>query len=442
MIAEEALLGALLFDPPIADEVRTIVKPDDFSDPSRRLVYNAMLECLDSMGTFDIVLLAEQLKGGPNGLQFLTGLTDKCPSPHNWRAYAFQVRGDAMIRAIAMIADETKQDLARYAVDEVLDKALSRLDHLRVGVGVGGTDGFDELAVEALNDFNEAVASPALIRGLTFGLPRIDTAVGGLRPGQLVMILGNTNQGKSTFATTGAAHMMTEEPGIIGSTESQPKAWLNKLVAVLTKISFDRIISGFVTSEQAEEIRETYNYIMTSGSRIIDDGSPSPETIGAHFRRGKSKKKFGWILIDSATKMSAPGITDVYYRYLYIADGLQNLARELQVPIVITSQVKPEVTRRENKLPVSEDVMGGAPLANNADVIISLLNHQYYVDRGMAKPHPQLIAGVVLAQIVKHRWRPADRRAGALLQFLGGAGFYEPAGDASSIEGISLGHGV
>lgn len=316
---------------------------------------------------------------------------------------------------------ENKTDVK---LPEILTRAQAEIDALQAKAQPASLLSFSELVGYNHKQLDERRKNPNPVQGLRTHITKLDRAIGGWPGGRGYVIYGDTNMGKSTLAVSIITRWLSQGPGLILSTESPPYAYLNKIVACCSRIPYDLIDEGRLTDAQYLSVMDCYAKIENMNCHIIDAGSPSPAMVAAYVREGLRKYGYKWVLIDSISKMKVPGINDIYDTTRLVMDGLQDLWRETNLPFLMTCQVGRNLKERSNKTPLPNDALGAGTVEQNADVIMSLYNHNHYVKLGVLQPDEKFPPDSALVRIIKHRWKDAIDM-GVMLKFVGGSGFYE-----------------
>lgn len=282
-----------------------------------------------------------------------------------------------------------------------------------------------------LIDDNDALlthllANPDPIQGLRSHIPSLDKAVGGFTP-EVYVIYGATNMGKSWLAVTLCREFIRQGAGLIVTTESKPGRWLFRLTASISKVPADLIETGQLDADQEHRVRSAHTYLRDMKCDVLANGSPTPAQVRAAFLGGLATRDYKWLIVDSGTKMSAPGTSTIYDRTTLVSDGLQSLYQEANVPVIVTTQVGRDVAERGKgkKMPQLEDAYGGGPIEHNAGVVLGLYRHQYYVDKGTEEPRADFPPTMTLARLLKNRWRGGSQVNAVKLAFVGACGFGE-----------------
>lgn len=362
---------------------------------------------------------------------FCTLYTDQTLSELQKRAVKFEDYQDTqdvktLAKAIgdltAIRKAESKKDDGK--LPELLDRAQSEIDALRQKSQPAMLMSFSDLISYNHKQLDERRKNPDPVQGLRTHITKLDRAIGGWPGGRGYVIYGDTNMGKSTLAVSIIARWLSQGAGLIVPTESPPYAYVNKIAACLCNIPYDLIDEGRLTPEQYRCVMDCYAQLEAMNCHVLDTGSPTPSVIAAAVRRGMVEFGYKWVLIDSISKMKYPGMDDIYNTTRLVMDSLQDLWRETNLPFLMTCQVGRNLKERSNKTPLPNDALGAGTVEQNADVIMSLYNHNHYVKLGVADPDENFPVGTSLVRVIKHRWKDAID-LGVTLKFVGGSGFYE-----------------
>jgi replicative DNA helicase len=160
---------------------------------------------------------------------------------------------------------------------------------------------------------------------------------------------------------------------------------------------------------------------------MLEHGSPTPSLLRAAILDGMERYGYEWVVVDSASKMEYSGASSIYDITRGVSNGLQSLWQELDVPMIVTTQVGRDVGERPagKKMPQIEDGYGGGVIEHNAGVVLGLYNHNYYVEMGTEQASDAYPPDTAVVRILKNRWRGDARTTSIRLKYVGGVGFYE-----------------
>lgn len=347
----------------------------------------------------------------------------------------------ALAKALDGLKDAIrKDDKAKAASDMelLIAGAQGEIDRIALHIGKPKILSFEDIAAKNLADLEWSMQNPSAIQGLRSKIATLDKAVCGFTP-EMYVIYGATNMGKSTLAVSIAREFVQQAPGFIASTESDPHRWMTRLVASLTGIPSDKIEGGLISKTDAKRIKDTYDWLAIMKCHFLASGAPTVSMIRAPLLEGVGKFGYEWFIVDSASRMRHPGAHSIYDITFNVANGLQELWKEANIPLLTTSQVGRDVAERGagQKMPQLEDGYGGGIIEHNAGVVMGLYNHNYYVQRGTEAKDDRFPENTALVRILKNRWHGGSQVSAVWLKFVGGAGFYELDTKTISLEDMS-----
>lgn len=327
-----------------------------------------------------------------------------------------------------------RDENAALDLPTVVANARAQLDRMTMKLARPIVRSFKELAEEQQRTAMERAdavlngSDQFLVEGLRSNFVEIDKRLGGFRP-EMYVVYGATGMGKSFLMASFAREFVKQAPGFIVSTEMQPGTWLRRLVGSIAGVSASDIRTGIYKSrDAARRVMEAFELLKTMDCHILDHSSPTPGIVRAGFMDGLDKGYgYEWLIVDSASKMTYPGAVDIYNRTSGVANGLQDLYRETNLPVFATTQIGRDVAGKQEgqKMPQLEDGYGGGVIEQNAGVVLGLYNHNYYVKRGLEKEREDIPDGIVLARLLKARDEDDSDAPIFRLNLVAGAGFYE-----------------
>jgi replicative DNA helicase len=307
---------------------------------------------------------------------------------------------------------------------EALDRIQAEVDKSRLQHMGQAIVPLSKLVDQRHKRLDKARLNPSPVQGLRSGMTKLDEMLGGFVPGRVHTFLGDTGMGKSTLVASIAANFAAQAPGLIIPTESMAGDYLDKLAAYKANVPYDLIENGTLADEQYNKVIAMYNWLEEKQVDMLDTLNPTPGSIGSAIREGMKTRGYQWVLIDSLNNLSSLVHDDIYGKTSEAADFQQELLR-MGLIVVSTSQVGRNMKDRKNKIPKLGDGLGSGRIEQNADVMMALYNHQYYVDQGDADLNPKFPPGLMFARCLKHRWRGTAGGKSAYLTFKGGVGVYD-----------------
>src|SRR3954471_120056 len=209
--AEAALLGALMIDNRLVEDVQLKLRPDHFFEPLHARIYEAILRMTDANRVANPVTLRplfesdESIKevGGP---AYLAQLTGSGAAVIGARDFAQQIYDLALLRALIGVG----RDLVEGALDTSEDVApLAQIERAETDLykvaEAGGAEGralsFGEAAKASIRNAEAALNRGGVLTGITTGLSGLNGRMGGLQRSDLVIVAGRPGMGKTALAT-------------------------------------------------------------------------------------------------------------------------------------------------------------------------------------------------------------------------------------------------
>jgi replicative DNA helicase len=337
-------------------------------------------------------------------------------------------------RAVVYTPDMGKlADAARVMEQQVTqthgdpdEAALRQLDQIEQHVE-RAKDKLRPVRVMDMADLSRSALDPAknAKRWPRLAIPELDALVGPLEP-ELYVIYGAPNMGKSWMAVSFAGALMKTGTGLMITTETRPDKWFRRIVSYQSRVPLDRVDDGIASEAERKAWNKVAAGMAGYPGAMMDMSSPTGKAIVRAALKVRKDQGLDWIVVDSATRMRGIG-SNSYERTSNVAHALQDMARDFNVPVIITSQIGRDVGERPHgqKLPRMEDAYGSGAIEQDAGVVLGLYRHDYYVTRGSEVPDdatfPPNTARVIL---LKHRNRrvPPTNWANVLMDE--GCGFY------------------
>lgn len=201
LTAEQSVLGAVLLDPAVLAEVRSLVRPEAFYSPAHAQVFAAMLEVADRGEPVDVVTVSGELArrerlNAVGGLQYLGSLTDATPTTAHVAAHARLVAEHFQARAVALALREQLAAIDRGETIDGLRAGLASALDLCVSTTARGARSYAQLANEWMTKIEETMRSGKL-PGISTGWRALDDMLGGLQGGQMIVVGARPRMGKA-----------------------------------------------------------------------------------------------------------------------------------------------------------------------------------------------------------------------------------------------------
>ncbi len=398
--AEQALIGSVLVNNDIIDEVASIINFNEFYDPVHSKIYSS-IEKLHNKGMIaNPITLKTSFEKDDNlsevgGTEYLVKLTRLSSSVKQSIDYAKIIHEKFVKRELFKISEYLSED----AIDEKLEKSgediIQDTEKMLFDLAERGTFNqsflkFDQALDQTIEMATNAMKSDTGIVGIPTGLNDLDERLGGLHKSDLVIIAGRPSMGKTALATNIAYYAAKKvlDDGDAKKTsiaffslEMSSEQLATRIISEQSRIKSNDIRRGKVTEEEFNRLIETSRNIHQLP--LIIDETPAVTIATLSNRARRIKRKFGLnlIVVDYIQLMSS-GSRKYDGRVQEISEitqGLKALAKELNVPVLALSQLSRAVEQRDDKKPQLADLRESGSIEQDADVVIFVFREEYYV---------------------------------------------------------------
>jgi len=384
--AEQQVIGGILIENANLKWVlATGLDGADFSDHCLAQLWEYIIEMtdeglhIDALTTRDYINSQGNHSGKWTSFPFLATLMENCTGTTNMEVYANHIRNCRINNDI----DKLKQAI-NY---ENYQQTITSIQHLELDLAKdeeGSMLNIVSKTVEYIEDMRENGT------GLSTGFDSIDSLLGGMRGGTLTVMAGRPSMGKSTLALNIANNMATRNKNVLFySLEMQQVQLMMKIVASETDINLNKVDNDTLSED---ENNRWYKALAQAGDKtmtILDRGNIAVRDIVSKARQIHGQTGIDCIVIDYLQIMKYDKNREIS-ELGNITRELKYLSKELDIPIILLSQLSRGVEQRENKRPLMSDLRSSGEIEQDADCIIMVYRDEYYnkeesEDRGMAE---------------------------------------------------------
>jgi replicative DNA helicase len=407
--AEAALLGALMIDNRLAEDIQLKLRPDHFHEPVHGRIYEAILKLVDRNMIASPVTLRpmfeadEEMKelGGP---AYLAQLTGSGAAIIGAKDFAGQVYDLALLRALIGVGREmveqaldTSEDVDPRAQIELAESALYRV--AEEGGGEGTVKTFAQATRLAVQMAEKALNTGGGLSGVTTGLDGLNAKTGGLHHSDLLILAGRPGMGKTALATNiafNAAQRLNRdlEDGIefdksVGaavaffSLEMSSDQLATRILAEASGISGENLRMGKISQTDFRNLARAAAELESLPLYIDDTPGLTIAALRTRARRLKRQRNVGLIVVDYLQLLQGSGKgssgDNRVQEISEISRGLKTLAKELNVPVIALSQLSRQVEQREDKRPQLSDLRESGSIEQDADIVMFVYREEYYI---------------------------------------------------------------
>ncbi|MBS0362842.1 MAG: replicative DNA helicase [Proteobacteria bacterium] len=408
--AEQALLGALLYDNSAFERIGDYLQARHFFEPFHQRLFAAIEGNIRKGQLAEPILLAEQFARDVGfeelgGVRYLADLVERAPPAANAPDYSRAIYDLALRRDLIRIggdiaASATEGDPELSARDQI-EAAEQQLYALAETGGVSqGFVSFTEALNGAVTLAAEAHSRDGGLAGISTGLIDLDQKVGGLHPSDLIILAARPSMGKSALASNigfDVARNYAWEPqpdgskktvrgGVVAffSLEMSADQLAMRILAEVSGVSGDRLRKGEIDASEFGRVRDAAFEIQDAPFYIDDTGGITLAKLTARARRLKRTVGLDLLIIDYLQLITMGGSSRQENRVQEVSaitQGLKALAKELSIPVIALAQLSRQVENREDKKPQLADLRESGSIEQDADMVMFIYRESYYLSR-------------------------------------------------------------
>jgi len=398
--AEQSLIGSVLFDNKVLEDLPTNFATRHFFDPLHASIFDACIFLIDNGRLADPLTLKSYLK--QDDLQrdmdiekYLSELREGVVSLSKAKFYAEEIRNCHIRRSLIRIGDELINKSVNPTLDVTPDQEISNTEEQLYNLAEkdqinSGPLDFKSVLASATNQINEAYNRKGKLSGIDTGFSGLNRQLGGLNKSDLLVLAGRPAMGKTALATNigfnaaKSSKLEKNESILIFSLEMSAEQLAQRILAEQSTIDSHKLRSGDLNETEFSKLVSTQNDILNLPFFIDDTPAISVGQIASRARRLKRTHGLSVIIIDYIQLIQGSKASEAQGRVQEVSNitrGLKSLAKELNVPILALSQLSRAVEQREDKRPILADLRESGSIEQDADVVMFVYREEYYLDK-------------------------------------------------------------
>ncbi|MDR1620190.1 MAG: replicative DNA helicase [Clostridiales bacterium] len=406
--AEISVLGSMLLDEAAQDLCVEQLQAQDFFDPANQQIFACMFAMREKGAPVDsVTLLAELDRLGQlravGGAGYLSELLMQTYTAANVGQYSKVVRERSLQRRLINAGNAIARDgmSTEIEIEQMLNDAERRIYDITISKNDDTLVPIQSLLVDAYTQVEALQKNSGRVTGVPTGFIDLDSKTSGLKKSDLIIIAGRPTMGKTSFAINIAQHAALREGRTVAifSLEMAKEQLIMRMFSTEAHVDLQRILTGRLDNEETVSIALQLENFEKSKLFIDDNPNASVPAIRSKCRRLKARHGLDLIVIDYLQLMRASGKSENRQQEVSeITRSTKILARELDVPIVLLSQLSraPE-QRKDDHRPMLSDLRESGAIEQDADIVMLLYREQVYDDEA------DNVAEIIIA---KHRNGP------------------------------------
>jgi replicative DNA helicase len=388
--AERFVLGSILLDDSFYIQAAGTLEPGDFSLEKHRRIFQRMGELQDRGEKIDRITVANELMKfneleACDGLSYLVSLDDGLPQIPNLDAYIRIVKDKAVLRRIIFASQNMMNRclLGEEHPDEILagaEETLLKLGEARVKTGLLDAHSILENYEGGINAFLDPSKR---LKGISTGFAKLDEMTGGMHGGDLFILAARPSMGKTALALNIAQHvsLRLKQTAAIFSLEMSKESLLTRMLCAAARVDSQRFRAGYLTQEERRKLNGALHELVDSPLFIDDTAGIHLMDMHAKLRRLQAERgKIGLVIVDYLQLMTGRGrFENRNQEVSALSRGMKLLAKELNVPMLVLSQLSRAVeTRQGDHRPQLSDLRESGSIEQDADLVGFIFREEVY----------------------------------------------------------------
>ena len=387
--AEQSVLGSILIQPEALATALEYISAEAFYHEQHRELFKLMTlmySGADADKMDIVVILNEAVRRGifensAEGKRYLTALAESVPSAGNIDSYCKILAEKYCARSLAAVAKDILKEIENGAdtAQNLLDSAEQRIYDIRQGRDVRGLVPINDVIVDTYRHLGD-ISGPDREKylGAKTGYPELDSVTGGMTNSDLVILAARPGMGKTSFALNLATNVSRRSGRTVAiySLEMSMEQLVSRMLSTEALVDSHKLRTGRLDPKEWGRIASSADTLSGMNIYLSEATGITVSKMKAQLRRVKN---LGMVVIDYLQLMDAPLKSE--NRVLVISDITRNLklmAKELNVPVLLLSQLNRGVESRPDKRPMMSDLRESGSIEQDADIIMFLYNDYYY----------------------------------------------------------------
>ncbi len=414
--AEKAVLGSMMKSQDAVSDVIDRLKADDFYLKEHQQIYQAMVEmyrksiAIDLMTTYS-VLNEKKLLELVGGMSYLSRLVDEAIVSTNAKFYAETVIAKSRMRQLIKAAEEMRSQAygGGKEAEDILDRAEQRIFEIAHRTQKKNYVNINTVFEENLRQLQELEKNKGQIPGIATGFRDVDNILNGIQKDNLVVLAARPGVGKTSFALNIASNVAAKgKTVLIFSMEMSSEELGQRILSMTASIEMEKMKSGNLSPDEWMALSTAQDDYEDMKLFVDDAAKISILEMKNKCRRLKAEHGLDLVIIDYLQLMSLDRRTENRVNEISeITRSIKILAKELEVPVIMLSQLSRDSEKRSDHRLMLSDLRDSGSIEQDADIVIFLkrenVNEQGGDDPAEVNPNIGNVCDVIVA---KHRSGP------------------------------------
>ena len=386
--AERSALGAALLSKDALYGVVENVKARDFYDANHKEIFEAILNLSRRNAPVDALTVSEELKSRGTlemvgGRAYIASLSSGTPTIANAEEYAKIIAQKSSARRLIEVADDVIEKGYEGSMDpgSLLDYAESGIFEISQQRQKGQYTHIKDVLLENIEIIDKAAQMEGGLTGVTTGFRDLDEKTSGLQKSELIILAARPAMGKTAFALTVARNAAVKGGAsvLLFSMEMSKESLGQRLLAMESRVDMQSLKKGNLQRRDWDDINDALDILSRANIHIDDTAGVSIMEMKSKCRRLKAEEGLDLVIIDYLQLMNPEGRADSRTQEIsVISRNLKLMARELDCPVIVLSQLSRAPEQRTDHRPMLSDLRESGSIEQDADIVLFLYRDDYY----------------------------------------------------------------
>ena len=379
--AERALLGAILMNEEAFDNVSQIVDASDFYHPANRVIYSAISDmkimntvAVDQVTLYDY-LQKKNLSDKAGGASYLAELSDAYTIYSNIEYYAKLIKETSVRRALIQTSSNISNDAFNEGVDvfDLLESSERKLSEISINSNPNTAENYrvGNSLTDVINVMLEKLDGTYVSENVETGIDLLDKFTnGGFQKSDYIIVAARPSVGKTAFAVSLIRNMIKKNKSVAFFSLEMPSTQIiSRLLSCTSRVELSKLFTGNLTEREVSHINSAADKIFQSELYLVDEPNMKLSDLRSRARMLVREKKIEIIFIDYIGLIES-GLdirTPRHEQVGYISKALKQLARELNIPVVVLCQVSRDTADQEPQL---NNLRDSGSIEQDADLVM------------------------------------------------------------------------
>ena len=408
--SEQSVLGCVFMDEEATISIIGDLNADDFYVEAHRIIFDCMKKIYSRNTPIDFVTLIDELERinmleSIGGIDYITTLTNIVPSSSNFEHYIEIIKRNSVLRQlIAASNDIIKYSFESPEKEDAIAYAEKNIFEIGQNEERSSLTLIKENMPEVMEKYENIQKNPEGVRGIPTGIFKLDKMMKGLQNSDLIILAARPACGKTSFAMNIVNHaaVYNKSKVAVFRLEMSKTQLAQRSLFSVAKVDMEKANQGKLDVKEWNALWAANSKLNEADIYVDDSSLTNPTDILGKCRRLKRERGLDLVMIDYLQLMSTGKNKDRQQEVSEISRSLKIMAKELDVPVIVLSQLSRGTESRKDHRPMLSDLRESGAIEQDADIVWFIHRPEMYSDA----TEEEKTNGIAEIIVAKHRNGP------------------------------------